>query len=66
MKEEQTNKYLERIIEMQKSYISKEEFIDMISRIDFLAVRRCDMSLLTGFLQVDDNIKELSKQIEIS
>lgn len=63
---EQYNKYLEKINEVQKSYISKEEFIDMISRIDFLAVRRCDISLLTGFLPVDDNIKELSKTIEIS
>lgn len=66
MKEEQTNKFLRKINEVQKSYISKEEFIDIISRIDFLAVRNCEISLLTGFLNTDDNIKELSKRIEIS
>lgn len=66
MKEKQSDVYLAKILEVQKSYISKEEFIDMISRIDFLAVRSCDISLLTGFLQVNDDIKELSKRIEIS
>lgn len=63
---EQNNNYLGKIAEIEKSYISKEEFIDMITRIDFLAVRNCDMSLLTGFLlQEDGNIRELSKRIEI-
>lgn len=66
MEEEQDNNYFAKILEIQKSYISKEEFIDIISRIDFLAVRSCEISLLTGFLQKDDDIRELSKRIEIS
>lgn len=57
-----------KMFEIEKSYITKEEFIDMISNIDFKRVKTCELSLITGFIYDGDEneIKPLYKRIELS
>ena len=59
----QTKKY-----EIEKSYISKEEFINIINNIEFIGINKCDMELVTGCIIDTENkeIKPVYKSIEIS
>ena len=56
-----------KMFEIEKSYITKEEFINMISNIDFERVKRCELSLITGFIYNgdEDEIETLFKRIEL-
>ena len=48
------------------SYIKKEELMNMLENIDFIAVREADLSLITGFIATEDEIiKPLCKTIRI-
>lgn len=54
--------------EIIASYISKDEFLNIINNTEFVCVKEADLELLTGILyNVDDNnFRELSKNIRIS
>ena len=47
---------LERTI---RSYMPKEEFIEMLQKIDFQCVKNCNMELITCFYfdEKDDNLR---------
>ena len=68
-KEVETNKFEldTKKYEIEKSYLSKEEFINIINNIDFIGVKRCEIGLITGFIIDCENndIKPLTKNIEI-
>ena len=54
--------------EIMASYISKEEFLNIINNTNFACVKEADLELITGIIyNVDDNtFKDLSKNIRIS
>ena len=57
-----------KISEIEKSYLTKEEFINILNNIDFLSVKCCDLQIITGFI-VDfqtGEVKPLTKNIELS
>lgn len=64
-KEEQLTN--ERIFEIEKSYMTKEEIISLLQNIEFLGVERCDIRLITGYIAdyKTGEVKTLSKNIEI-
>ena len=61
-KEVETKKY-----EIEKSYLTKEELINMLNNIDFISVKKCEIELITGFIIncEENNIRPLTKNIEI-
>lgn len=62
---EDTKKYWQ-LYQIQKSYLSKEEFIKMIEMIDFVGIKKAYIELLTGVIYKDDETKALSKTIDIN
>ena len=56
-----------KVAEIKKSYISKEEFIEVINSIDFVAIKYCNIDFLTGIIIDGENgeIKRLSYNIII-
>lgn len=58
----ETKKY-----EIEKSYLTKEELINMLNNIDFVSVKKCEIELITGFIINCENndIRPLTKNIEI-
>lgn len=54
--------------EIIASYISKDEFLNIITNTDFVCIKEADLELLTGVIyNVNDNtFRELSKIIRIS
>ena len=59
----ETKKY-----EIEKSYLSKEEFINIINNVDFIGVSKCNLELVTGcIIDIEEKeIKPLYKTLEIS
>ena len=58
----------EEIEETKKSYFTKEEFINMISSLNFCYIEDYDISLITGFVikitdKGDECLSPLSKHI---
>lgn len=49
------------------SYISKEEFIEIISKINFIKIKSADLELITGFIcdNKNKNFQPLYKNIRI-
>lgn len=62
------NKDLEtKKFEIAKSYLTKEEFINILNSIDFESIKECRLELITGFIinfETND-IKPLTKNVEI-
>lgn len=57
--------------EIKRSYMSKEEFIQILSNIEFLCIKEVTIELITGFKYIiddkgDKTIKPLSKTININ
>ena len=67
-KKKKTNKIQNKIFEIEKSYLTKEELINMLNNIDFVRVEKCDLKLITGFIcdYAEDEVRRLSKRIELS
>ena len=65
---QKTNKIQNKIFEIEKSYLTKEELINMLNNIDFVRVEECDLKLITGFIcdYAEDEVRPLSKRIELS
>ena len=42
-------KFSDLIEETRKAYMSKNELIEMLTNIEFICVRSCDLELITGF-----------------
>lgn len=62
------NKDLEtKKFEIEKSYITKEEFINIINNIEFIAIKKCDLDLVTGFILhiEDEEVTPLYKTINL-
>lgn len=57
----------QKIFEIEKSYIKKEELINLLNNIDFIGVKKCDLELITGFIAdfSSGEVKPLTKNIEI-
>ena len=53
------------LFKIQKSYVTKEEFLQMLNLIDFQAVITARLELLTGVIVTDEGIKKLHKNIDI-
>lgn len=53
--------------EIEKSYMSKEEFINLLLSIDFERIKECSLELITGFIVnlETKEIKPLTKNIDI-
>ena len=52
---------------IEKSYLTKEELIEILQKIDFSNVNNASLDLITGFIINDEgDIKSLSKRIEIN
>lgn len=53
--------------EMEKSYITKEEFLNILNSIEFESIKYCRIELVTGFIiNIETNeIKPLTKNIDI-
>lgn len=56
-----------KMFEIEKSYMKKEEIIELLNNIDFVLVKKCDLELITGFIcdGSTGEIKPLTKNIEI-
>lgn len=54
--------------EVEKSYLTKEEFINMLNNIDFDNVKECSLELITGFIINCETkeIRPLTKNININ
>ncbi|MDD7757757.1 MAG: hypothetical protein PUJ51_25205 [Clostridiales bacterium] len=65
---QKTNEIQNKMFEIEKSYLTKEEFINMLNNIDFVRVERCDLNLITGFIcdYAEGEVRPLSKRIELS
>ena len=49
----------ERMENIRKSYVTKEELLNLIRDIDFILVNSCELELITGFeIKKDDNLKD--------
>ena len=62
------NKELEtKKFEIAKSYLTKEEFINLLNSIEFESIKECRIELITGFIiNCETNeIKPLTKNIDI-
>ena len=56
----------DELFKIQKSYVTKEEFIQMLSLIEFQAVISARLELLTGvIITKDEEIRKLYKNIDI-
>lgn len=53
------------LFKIQKSYVTKEEFLQMLNLIDFQAVITARLELLTGVIITEEEIKKLHKNIDI-
>ena len=62
------NEIQNKMFEIEKSYLTKEEFINMLNNIDFVRVESCDLKLITSFIcdYVKGEVRPLSKRIELS
>lgn len=65
--ESKTQAFIMESEQKMNSYLTKEEFIEMLKLIDFKAVRNCNIDLITGMIINTDEkeVKILSKNIEI-
>ena len=65
---QKTNKIQNKMFEIEKSYLTKEEFINMLNNIDFVRVERCDLKLITSFIcdYAEGEVIPISKRIELS
>lgn len=57
--------------EIKKSYMSKDEFIEILSKIEFLCIKEVTIELITGFKYIIDDkgnktIRPLNKTININ
>lgn len=66
-KELETQAFIMESEQKMNSYLTKEEFIELLKLIDFKAIRNCDIDLITGMIvNTDDKeVKILSKNINI-
>lgn len=66
-KELETQAFIMESEQKLNSYLTKEEFIELLKLIDFKAVKRCDIDLITGMIINTDEKEEkiLSKTINI-
>ena len=57
----------ERLKTPENSYMSKEELLTILEKIDFIAVERCNVELITGFIYdaSEDKITTRTKTINI-
>lgn len=54
--------------EIEKSYLTKEEFMNIVNSIDFISIKECNIEIITGFI-VDcekNTIQPLTKNININ
>ena len=65
---QKTNKIQNKMFEIEKLYLTKEEFINMLNNIDFVREERCDLKLITSFIcdYAAGEVRPLSKRIELS
>lgn len=50
---------MEKLENIRKSYVTKEELLKLINDIDFILVNSCDLELITGFeLKKDKDLKD--------
>ena len=65
---QKTNEIQDKMFEIEKSYLTKEELINMLNNIDFVRVEKCDLKLITGFIcdYAEGEVKPLSKRIELN
>lgn len=54
--------------EIEKSYLTKEEFTNMLNFIDFISIKECHIEMITGFIvNIEKNsIQPLTKNIDIN
>lgn len=66
-KELETQALIMESEQKMNSYLTKEEFINMLKLIDFKAVKNCDIELITGMIINTDEkeVKMLSKGVHI-
>lgn len=65
---QKTNEIQNKMFEIEKSYLTKEELINMLNNIDFVRVEKCDLKLITGFIcnYAEGEVRPLSKNIELN
>ena len=65
---QKTNEIQNKMFEIEKSYLTKEELINMLNNIDFVRVEKCDLKLITGFIYdyAESEVRPLSKSIELN
>ena len=65
---QKTNEIQNKMFEIEKSYLTKEELINMLNNIDFVRVEKCDLKLITGFIcgYAEGEVRPLSKRIELN
>ena len=54
---QKTNEIQNKMFEIEKSYLTKEELINMLNNIDFVRVEECDLKLITGFICDYEEVK---------
>ena len=63
------NEYINERKEIKKvntSYISKQQLIDLLSNLDFIAIESARINFITGYNVIDkENVKRLGYNIEI-
>ena len=62
------NEIQNKMFEIEKSYLTKEELINMLNNIDFVRVEKCDLKLIAGFIcdYAEGEVRPLSKRIELN
>ena len=57
----------ERLKVAENSYMTKEELLTILEKIDFIAVERCSVELITGYIYdaSEDEITTRTKSINI-
>lgn len=57
----------ERLKATEYSYMTKEELLTILEKIDFIAVERCNVELITGYIYdaSEDKITTRTKTINI-
>lgn len=65
---QKTNEIQNKMFEIEKLYLTKEELINMLNNIDFVRVEKCDLKLITGFIcdYAEGEVRPLSKRIELN
>ena len=65
---QKTNEIQNKMFEIEKSHLTKEELINMLNNIDFVGVEKCDLKLITGFIcdYAEGEVRFLSKRIELN